>query len=63
MVDSKLLANVELKSLLGAQLMRNLHQTLPEIYSEVEKTVSELIPSGDDGLCQSSCGSPYRVHS
>ncbi|KAF7784013.1 hypothetical protein Agabi119p4_178 [Agaricus bisporus var. burnettii] len=47
-INSRLLANTELKSLLGAQLMQNLHQTLPEIYSELGKFVSELIPSGDD---------------
>lgn len=50
-INSGLLANPELKSLLGSQLARNLHQVLPAMHSEMTNFVDELIPSEDNGMC------------
>ncbi|KAF9447789.1 cytochrome P450 [Macrolepiota fuliginosa MF-IS2] len=48
-VDSGLLANSELKSLLGAQLARNLPQALLVMHTEMLELVNEYVPSEEDG--------------
>ncbi|KXN85666.1 Ent-kaurene oxidase [Leucoagaricus sp. SymC.cos] len=47
-INSGLLADPELKSLLGAQLTRNLHEFPPDLHSVVVSTVNELVSSEDD---------------
>lgn len=47
-VDSSLFTKSQLKSLLGTQLTRNLDQLLPEMHSEMEVVVDELISSEPD---------------
>lgn len=50
-INSELISHSQLKSLLGAQLTRNLYELLPEMYAEVLEYVNELVQSEGDGMC------------
>lgn len=47
-INSKLLANSELKALLGAQLTRKIHDFIPDVDSLVsEEVISKLVPASE----------------